>query len=132
MKITVYTKNKCSQCLMSKYVLNDLAINYIEKNVDTNEKFMDEAKATGYKSMPIILKDGQVIASGFMPDVLNQLEWGGLYMIDKDVDETMQEFVEIDPSELTDRRLEMYEAYVNNALLDAQLVSRRRSGLAKK
>ena len=54
---------------MSKHVLNDLGISYTEKNVDTNEKFMDEAKATGYKSMPIILKDGQVIASGFMPDV---------------------------------------------------------------
>ena len=73
MIITVYTKNKCSQCLMSKHVLNDLGISYTEKNVDTNEKFMDEAKATGHKSMPIILKDGQVIASGFMPDVLNQL-----------------------------------------------------------
>ena len=58
---------------MSKNVLNDLGINYTEKNVDTNEKFMDEAKVTGYKSMPIILKDGQVIASGFIPDVLNQL-----------------------------------------------------------
>ena len=54
-------------------MLNDLGVSYTEKNVDTNEKFMDEAKATGYKSMPIILKDGQVIASGFMPDVLNQL-----------------------------------------------------------
>ena len=74
MKITVYTKNQCVQCQMSKNVLNDLGINYTEKNVDTNEKFMDEAKATGYKSMPIILKDGQVIASGFIPDVLNQLE----------------------------------------------------------
>ena len=73
MKITVYTKNQCVQCQMSKNVLNDLGINYTEKNVDTNEKFMDEAKVTGYKSMPIILKDGQVIASGFMPDVLNQL-----------------------------------------------------------
>ena len=71
--ILIYTKNNCQACNLSKYVLNDLAINYTEKNVDTNEKFMDEAKATGYKSMPIILKDGQVIASGFMPDVLNQL-----------------------------------------------------------
>ena len=72
--IVIYTKNQCVQCQMSKNVLNDLGINYTEKNVDTNEKFMDEAKSTGYKSMPIILKDGQVIASGFMPDVLNQLE----------------------------------------------------------
>ena len=75
--ILIYTKNQCVQCQMSKNVLNDLGISYTEKNVDTNEKFMDEAKATGYKSMPIILKDGQVIASGFMPDVLNQLEQGG-------------------------------------------------------
>ena len=72
--ILIYTKNQCVQCQMSKNVLNDLGINYTEKNVDTNEKFMDEAKATGYKSMPIILKDGQVITSGFMPDVLNKLE----------------------------------------------------------
>ena len=71
--ILIYTKNQCMQCVFSKNILNDLGINYTEKNVDTNEKFMDEAKATGYKSMPIILKDGQVIASGFMPDVLNQL-----------------------------------------------------------
>ena len=71
--ILIYTKNQCVQCQMSKNVLNDLGINYTEKNIDTNDKFMDEAKATGYKSMPIILKDGQVIASGFMPDVLNQL-----------------------------------------------------------
>ena len=72
MKITVYTKNQCVQCQMSKNVLNDLGISYTEKNVDTNEKFMDEAKATGYTSMPIVVKDGIVIASGFMPDVLNQ------------------------------------------------------------
>ena len=72
-KIWIYTKNNCPACNLSKHVLNDLGVSYTEKNVDTNEKFMDEAKATGYKSMPIILKDGQVIASGFMPDVLNQL-----------------------------------------------------------
>ena len=71
--IVIHTKNQCVQCQMSKNVLNDLGISYTEKNVDTNEKFMDEARATGHKSMPIILKDGQVIASGFMPDVLNQL-----------------------------------------------------------
>ena len=71
--ILIYTKNNCAQCNLSKYVLNDLGISYTEKNVDIDEKFMDEAKVTGYKSMPIILKDGQVIASGFMPDVLNQL-----------------------------------------------------------
>lgn len=71
--VLIYTKNQCMQCIFSKNILTDLAISYTEKNVDTNEKFMDEAKATGYKSMPIILKDGQVIASGFMPDVLNQL-----------------------------------------------------------
>ena len=72
--ILIYTKNQCMQCIFSKNILKDLGISYTEKNVDTNEKFMDEAKATGHKSMPIILKDGQVIASGFMPDVLNQLE----------------------------------------------------------
>ena len=49
-------------------------------------------------------------------------------MIDKDFDETMHEFGEIDPSELTDRQLEIYESYVNDALLDVQQVLHRRSG----
>ena len=71
--ILIYTKNQCQACNLSKYVLNDLGISYTEKNVDDNEKFMSEAKATGYTSMPIVVKDGIVITSGFMPDVLNQL-----------------------------------------------------------
>ena len=71
--ILIYTRDNCQPCRMTKLHLTNMKILYTEKNVDTNEKFMDEAKATGYKSMPIILKDGQVIASGFMPDVLNQL-----------------------------------------------------------
>lgn len=44
------------------------------KNVDENEAYMQEAIDTGYKSMPIVVVDGRVIASGFQPDKLNELE----------------------------------------------------------
>ena len=70
----IYTKNKCQACMITKLHLANMGIPYTEKNVDTNEKFMTEAKATGYSSMPIVVKDGVVIASRFQPDRLNQLE----------------------------------------------------------
>lgn len=67
----LYTKNNCAQCKMTKLHLANLGItDYTELNVDENEAYMQEAKATGYKSMPIVVVDGRVVASGFQPDKL--------------------------------------------------------------
>ena len=69
----IYTKNNCAQCKMTKLHLKNLDIGYTERNVETNERYMEQAKATGYTSMPIVVVDGRVIASGFQPDKLNEL-----------------------------------------------------------
>lgn len=69
----IYTKNNCAQCKMTKLHLTNLGISYTELNVDDNERYLEQAKATGYKSMPIVVLDGRVIASGFQPDALNGL-----------------------------------------------------------
>ena len=42
--------------------------------MDENDAYMQEALDTGYKSMPIVVLNGEVIASGFQPDKLNELE----------------------------------------------------------
>lgn len=71
----LYTKNNCAQCKMTKLHLTNLGItDYTELNVDENERYLEQAKATGYKSMPIVVVDGRVVASGFQPDRLNVLE----------------------------------------------------------
>lgn len=71
----LYTKNNCQACRMTKLHLANLGItDYTERNTDTNERYLEQAKATGYTSMPIVVVDGRVIASGFQPDKLNALE----------------------------------------------------------
>lgn len=70
----VYTTNGCMACNFTKLHLQNLGISYTERNTDTNERYLEQAKATGYTSMPIVVVDGRVIASGFQPDKLNELE----------------------------------------------------------
>ena len=71
----IYTKDNCAQCKMTKLHLANLGItDYTERNTDTNERYLEQAKATGYTSMPIVVVDGRVIASGFQPDKLDELE----------------------------------------------------------
>ena len=73
-QIIVYTKNNCQACRMTKLHLTDLGIKFDERNVETNDFYMVDAIRTGYTSMPIVVVDGRVIASGFQPDKLNALE----------------------------------------------------------
>ena len=70
----IYTKDNCAQCKMTKLHLTNLGISYTERNVTENERYLEQAKATGFTSMPIVVVDGRVIASGFQPDRLNELE----------------------------------------------------------
>lgn len=54
--------------------LRIIGISYTERNVAEHEEFLVEAQATGFTSMPIVVVDGRVIASGFQPDRLDELE----------------------------------------------------------
>ena len=69
----LYTKNNCAQCRFTKLHMQNMGVTYEERNVDENEAYMQDAIDTGYKSMPIVLLNGVVIASGFQPDKLNGL-----------------------------------------------------------
>ena len=70
----IYTKNKCAQCRFTKLHMANTGVTYEERNVDEDDAYMQEALDTGYTSMPIVVVDGRVIASGFQPDKLNELE----------------------------------------------------------
>lgn len=69
----LYTKNNCAQCRFTKIHMVNMGVSFEERNVDEKEAYMQEALDTGYKSMPIVVLDGKVIASGFQPDKLNEL-----------------------------------------------------------
>ena len=70
----VYTTNNCQACKLTKLHLKNLGLAYTERNVMESERYLEQAKATGYTSMPIVVVDGRVIASGFQPDRLDELE----------------------------------------------------------
>ena len=70
----VYTKNNCQSCRFTKLHMQNMGVTYDERNVDENEAYMQEAIDTGYKSMPIVVLNGEVVAAGFQPDKLNKLE----------------------------------------------------------
>ena len=69
----IYTKNNCQSCRFTKLHMQNMGVTYDERNVDENEAYMQEAIDTGYKSMPIVVLNGEVVASGFQPDKLNGL-----------------------------------------------------------
>ena len=70
----IYTKNNCQSCRFTKLHMQNMGVTYEERNVDDDDAYMQEAVDTGYKSMPIVVLNGRVIASGFQPDKLNELE----------------------------------------------------------
>lgn len=72
--LIIYTKDNCAQCRFSKLHMANMGVTYEERNVDENEAYMQEALDTGHKSMPIVVLNGRVVASGFQPDKLNALE----------------------------------------------------------
>lgn len=74
-KVTVYTKNGCPQCDMTKRVLDGEGIEYTAINVQENEEAMHFVKEVlGLTSMPVVVVEGQEPFTGFRPDKLQELK----------------------------------------------------------
>lgn len=71
--ITVYSKPNCMQCTFTKKYLDDKAIEYTTYDVYENEHALDTVKALGFKSLPVVVIDGQTPFFGFRPDLLESL-----------------------------------------------------------
>ncbi|MGY3766138.1 glutaredoxin-like protein NrdH [Vagococcus vulneris] len=72
--ITLYTKNNCPQCMMTKKFLADKDVVFNEINIDTEPQYIDALKAQGFRSVPVITtEDAQVTIVGFRPDQLRTL-----------------------------------------------------------
>ena len=65
--VVIYTRDDCNYCNMAKAFLTDtLKSAYVEKNVGTDEKALEEFQSKGYRSLPMIEVDGKVV-EGFSP-----------------------------------------------------------------
>lgn len=73
MGLVVYSKNGCAQCGGTKMFLESKGIQYEERNINENEAWLEEARATGLTSMPIVVPVAGDPFAGFRPDQLAAL-----------------------------------------------------------
>lgn len=72
MNITLFSKNNCMQCKMTKRFLAENNINFEEVNIDNEPDALGWLKEQGFQSVPVITSDATTVV-GFRPDQLRQL-----------------------------------------------------------
>ncbi|AUC25258.1 glutaredoxin-like protein NrdH [Streptococcus uberis] len=70
--ITVYSKNNCMQCKMTKKFLEQNGADFQEINIDEHPEKIDYVKSLGFTSAPVIESDNLVF-SGFQPAKLKEI-----------------------------------------------------------
>lgn len=75
MTVTVYTKNACQPCRMTKRYLDDRGIDFEERHTG-DPVVLEEVKAMGYLSVPVVVfvpAPGESVShwTGFRPDMLD-------------------------------------------------------------
>ncbi len=71
-KITLFSKNNCMQCKMTKKLLDKEGADYQEINIDERPEMIDYVKNLGFSAAPVI-KAGEIIFSGFQPAKLKDI-----------------------------------------------------------
>lgn len=71
--IKVYSKPGCVQCEFTKKFLVQHEIPFEEKNVMESNDALEEVRAIGFTSLPVVVIDGKEPFAGFRPDILNTL-----------------------------------------------------------
>jgi len=71
--ITLYTKDNCVQCKASERLLKQLGIEYLEINIEHNEKVRERLKSINIKQTPALFRDGKFLFSGFQPSEVKKL-----------------------------------------------------------
>lgn len=71
-KITLFSKNNCMQCKMTKKLLDKEGADYQEINIDERPDMIDYVKDLGFSAAPVV-KAGDIIFSGFQPAKLKEI-----------------------------------------------------------
>lgn len=71
-RITIFSKNNCMQCKMTKKLLDKEGADYQEINIDERPDMIDYVKDLGFSAAPVV-KAGDIIFSGFQPAKLKEI-----------------------------------------------------------
>ena len=70
-KITLFSKNNCMQCKMTKKFLEKEGADFEEINIDEQPEKIDYVKSLGFTAAPVI-EAGDIVFSGFQPAKLKR------------------------------------------------------------
>ena len=70
--VTIYSKNNCVQCKMTKRFLDTNHVEYREINLDEQPEYIEHVKNLGFNDAPVIQTATDAF-SGFQPNKLKQL-----------------------------------------------------------
>ncbi|HGA2539684.1 TPA: redoxin NrdH [Streptococcus agalactiae] len=70
--ITVFSKNNCMQCKMTKKFLDQHGADFEEINIDEKPEKIEYVKNLGFSAAPVI-EAGNIVFSGFQPSKLKEL-----------------------------------------------------------
>ncbi|PAY43605.1 hypothetical protein A8C46_00255 [Ligilactobacillus salivarius] len=71
--VTVYSKNNCQQCKITKRKLHSMGIDYHEYNVDEDPKALDYLLERGLRSLSVVVTEDDTW-TGLRMDKLNNLQ----------------------------------------------------------
>lgn len=71
--VTVFTTPSCQPCRLLKKRLNDLGVEFVERDVTTDPEALELAKNLGYNSSPVVLLENGDHWQGLDPDRLKAL-----------------------------------------------------------
>lgn len=71
--VTVITSPSCQPCRFTKKRLNDLGVEFVERDVSTDSEALELAKNLGYNSTPVVILDTGEHWQGLRPDRLDAL-----------------------------------------------------------
>lgn len=71
-KITLFSKNNCMQCKMTKKFLEQNGAEFEEINIDEHPEKIDYVKGLGFTAAPVI-EAGDITFSGFQPTKLKEI-----------------------------------------------------------
>ncbi|WP_262314652.1 glutaredoxin-like protein NrdH [Lacticaseibacillus parakribbianus] len=71
--ITVFTKNGCPQCRMTKNYLKTHNIPFTEHNINDEPEYISYLKGQGFQAVPVLEAPGIEPIAGFRPEALKQL-----------------------------------------------------------
>lgn len=71
--VIVYSKPGCGQCMFTKKFLERHALAFEEKDVQKSEDALNEVKAMGFSSLPVVVIEGEEPFNGYRADRLQAL-----------------------------------------------------------